>query len=410
MIGTLFESNNKARLFAERDAANRSLSYAEAARWLLHLNSFDDIAAKQPTPKKTWCGKLSLIALTGNTLFETLMLNYCADHDAEKGASEHPLWEAQKMPEAFNCQIAVPDNRAALLTLRSRLLLLCRDGDCVSAYRLAGGDWFEEESIFDEQMTLWRGVQEKKDGPFLFRPKRYDTAKMIWQEFASIAVLAVAQDNSAAGYRAAGAVKWMQELLKLGVLDRNYHVRVCTAAVIYDYGQATSLPVIDCISDTLSFHAQLLEDVGKEWRADIIGEIGKAEKAASYVFYLYKELQFAAGRRDKDAKTVQSGEQDAKREYYARIDRIFRHWLDRLDPEADRKEYRRELETSLFRIAKAYGEELAGQISGGAVFGRVTEHGEVSAAKALNDFIGHIYKLFELANHGQTGGDLNEQI
>ena len=102
MIGTLFESNNKARLFSDRNQEGRALSYAEAARWLIHLSQFDDIAAKQPTPKKTWCGKLSMIALTGDSLFRTLMLNYRADYDANREKSELPAWETDRRQIVFN--------------------------------------------------------------------------------------------------------------------------------------------------------------------------------------------------------------------------------------------------------------------------------------------------------------------
>lgn len=85
MIGSLFESGNKPRLFSDRYNDGRLLSYSEAARWLLHINCFDDIAAKKPTPKRPWTGKLSLIDVKGENLFETLMLNYNATYDSDKG-------------------------------------------------------------------------------------------------------------------------------------------------------------------------------------------------------------------------------------------------------------------------------------------------------------------------------------
>lgn len=54
MIGSLFESANKPRLFSDRNNDGRLLSYSEAVRWLLHIICFDDTAAKQPVPKKSW--------------------------------------------------------------------------------------------------------------------------------------------------------------------------------------------------------------------------------------------------------------------------------------------------------------------------------------------------------------------
>ena len=397
MIGTLFESNNKARLFSDRSKSDRNLCFAEAARWLLHLNQFDDIASKQPTPKKTWCGKLSLIALIGNSLFQTLMLNYRSDYDARREKAEMPAWETDRRQVQFNQQIAVPDNQAALLTVQSRNLLLCAENGTVTAYKLAGGDWFEEDAVFDEQMTLWNGFQDKNAPHPVFKPKRYDTAKLIWQEFASISALSVTQKDTEHCIRPAGIVEWLYELLKYRFIPEDYSVKISTAAVIYDYKQATSLPVLDAVSDSLTFHAKLMEDIGAEWRRRIIEEIGKCEKAAGYVYRLYKNLQQASGRRDKDGKESQSGEQDARREYYARIDRHFRLWLASLEPEANRDLYTGQLEAELCRIAVSYGKELAGQIGAHAFFCC----GDMSVPKAMDIFEASVRKLFPAEKNNQ---------
>lgn len=398
MIGTLFESNNKARLFSDRNQNGRYLTYGESARWLLHLNQFDDIAAKQPTPKRTWCGKLSLIALIGDNLFQTLMLNYRADYDANKGKQEHPAWETDRQKAVFNQEIAVPDNQAALLTLQSRNLYLCAENGSVSAYKLAGGDWFVLDDVPDEQMTLWSGFQDKKAPHPEFKPKRYDSSKQIWQEFSGISALSVQQRDAQHFERPAGIVEWLNELLKYGLVDRDYRVNLCTAAIIYDFKQATSLPVIDAVSDTLTFHAGLLEDISAQWRRAIIAEIGKIDKAAAYVYLLYKKLQTAGGRRDKDQKESQSGEQDAKQDFYAKVDRDFRRWLAMLEPDSDRDAYIEQLEYTLRRITVSYGRELVGQIGPQAIF----VNKEMSAASALNWFEGSVNQLFSAAKNHQS--------
>lgn len=396
MIGTLFESNNKARLFSDRNQEGRTLSYAEAARWLIHLSQFDDIAAKQPTPKKTWCGRLSMIALTGENLFRTLMLNFRADYDFSREKSELPAWETDRRQIAFNQQIAAPDNQAALLTVQSRNLLLCEENGTVSAYKLAGGDWFEEEAVFDEQMTLWSGYQDKKAPHPEFKPKRYDTSKLIWQEFSGISALSVVQKDAGHFVRPAGVIEWLHELLQYRFVSEDDTVKICTAAVIYDL-VAIDKHAIDAVSDTLTFHAKLLEDVGADWRRTIIEEIGKCEKAADDVYRLFQNLQQASGRRDKDTKESKSGEQDAKQEYYARIDRQFRLWLAELNPDADREEYARKLEYILRRTAISLGRELAGQIGAQAIFGSSV----MSSAQALNRFEGAVNKLFAAAKNNQ---------
>ena len=78
----------------------------------------------------------------------------------------------------------------------------------------------------------------------------------------------------------------------------------------------TCLPVIDSISDELSFHSDLLMKVGEAWRYRIGNEIGKCDKAAYAVNVLSLNLQRAAGASGDKL----SGE-DAKTQFYSMIDK-----------------------------------------------------------------------------------------
>ena len=398
MIGTLFESSNKNRIFSERCEDGRLLSYAEAARWLLHLNCFDDIAAKKPTPKRPWVGRLGLIALKGKTLAETILLNYAEKYDVSKPVpvyEQSPSWEQDNNISEFNRIISIPDNQAALLSLMSRRIWLCRDKGGVSGYNLSGGDYFEDDEVFDEQMTLWRGYQEKKDSPYKYKPKLYDQSKQIWREFGSIVALG---KESSEQSRCAGIISRVRELRSRGMLEHSYMVKIITTAVIYDYKQATSLPVIDVISDSLTFHSQLLEELGANWRNRINIEITKCDDAAKSVWLLYKELQYASGRKDKDGKTELSGEIDAKVQFYEMIDRPFRMWLADIDPESDPEDGAVLLENELYRISLRLGEEYVSQSGAETIFGR----GTCSSAKSLNKYISSISKIFNMR------GEINE--
>lgn len=406
MIGTLFESANKARLFSARTEQGRKLSYPEAVRWLLHSNCFDDIAAKNPTPKKTWCGKLGLIALKGKNLFETIMLNYRADADSNNDISiQLPSWEQNHTVAEFNKLIPVPNNQAALLSLMSRRIYLCRENDAVVGYYTSGGDYFEDEEVFSEQMTLWKGYQEKKETLVKFKPKLYDTSKKAWQEFGSIAALPDEdkKTDTKHKYRKSGIIEWFCYLRNQKILDENYFVKVNIASVIYDYGQATSLPVIDNVSDHLLFHSELLSEAGAAWRSCILEEIAKCDETANSIYILYKNLQKANGRKDKDNKTSLSGELDAKMQFYDRIDRPFRLWLAELKPDIyDIQEYASELERKLLKITLDFGNELASQSGNNAIFGHYNKENKASSALELNRFEFIIRKKFNLAGENNA--------
>lgn len=392
MIGTLFESNNKPRLFAERFGEGRSLSYGEAARWLLHIICFDDIAAKKPTPKKTWTAQLGLIAVKGENLFETLMLNYNADVDLRNEAYiSKPSWERAK-PFGVNEQIPVPDNQAELLSLVYRNVYLCRKDNTVSEYYLTGGCWFEETEVFSEQMTIWKGDREGKKGPYKFKPMKFSSSRMLWQEFGSIAVLAADEDNPDSGKRRAGILQWIDYLLEKDILGRDFWLRISAAAVIYDWGKTNCLPVIDSISDTLTFHSQFLLEAGAEWRAHINEEIDKCEEAAKKVDKLSVYLQKASGASGDGVK----GDK-AKGQYYSVIDRPLRMWLAGINPlNDDIEDTCAKFENQMRKITLNFGDKLAAQTGDGAVFGRQLD-GVSSSAEAVNKFNGQINKIFILA-------------
>ena len=76
--GEISESGNKVRLFSSYFGEEKTaLSYAQAARWLLYLNAFDDTSAKPtkegkeksggklPSPGAGWLGKLGIVFTRG---------------------------------------------------------------------------------------------------------------------------------------------------------------------------------------------------------------------------------------------------------------------------------------------------------------------------------------------------------
>ena len=133
----------------------------------LYVNAYDDTSAKPkgkglPSPGVGWPGKLGLIAAVGDNLFQTLMLNLTLLKNGRSlwEGEDKPIWEREPSKKERQ-EIAVPDNLAELLTLQSRRLLLKRDHNKVVGYYLLGGDFFDKNLAYAEQMTVWREVKEK---------------------------------------------------------------------------------------------------------------------------------------------------------------------------------------------------------------------------------------------------------
>lgn len=392
--GELSESGNKIRLFPQRAGDGKGiLSYSEAARWLVYINSFDDTSSKPkkkglPSPGVGWLGKLGLIIALGDNLFETLVLNLVLLRDGgnELWGEEEPIWEKEKVKTDERTEITIPNNPSALLSLQSRRIHLIRNDELVVGYALLGGDFFPRENAFVEQMTVWRVAKEKKTGPPEYLPKRHDPSKQLWRDFSAL----VGQDMAK---HSPGVVAWLARLKEEKLIPRT-HFRFQTAAV--KYGDKDFF-VDDVFGDSLSFNANLLTKLGASWVDRIIDLIGKTEELVNQVGYLARNLVKAAGDADGN------GERNAAKEQaYFRIDEPFRLWLEGIDPEQDSMndsciQWLEQAKEIILNLGKELVRQSGPQsITGRYVIERVKGN-EVellyTAAKAYNQFRNRIARL-----------------
>ena len=189
--GEVSESSNKVRMFAVRGGESKSqLTYAEAARWLLFINGFDDASAKTkvkglPSLTVGWIGRLGIVEAIGHNLFETLMLNLVFERMGDKWTDNRPVWEREPKGDE-RTEIPLPNNPAELLTLQSRRILLIRKKRMVVGYYLLGGDFFSKVNAFAETMTAWSPIPNKGSGESEFQPKCHDPKKQMWREFGNL--------------------------------------------------------------------------------------------------------------------------------------------------------------------------------------------------------------------------------
>ena len=324
--GEMIEGKNKPRLFPlYAGQSKEQLSYSQAARWLLSVNSFDDTSLKPkeknlPSISVGWLGTLGFIQAQGENLYETLMLNLTLLQDGRECWSENkPCWELEDPHSGERTEICRPDNPAQLLTLQSRRLLLHRTGKIVDKAFALGGDFFPKENAFVEQMSVWRTAPIKKNEPVVFVPCRHDPAKQFWREFPAV----FCQDS---GHRP-GVVCWIEKLQekRLKLLDPRRKVHFRTVGVQY----GTQNHIDDIFSDSLTFQAGLLDELSKQWTVRINQEIHRCEETAALVGHLAQDLATAAGDRNENAGG------SARAQFYFAVDQPFRQWLQAIDPEQD---------------------------------------------------------------------------
>ena len=397
--GEISESSNKVRFFSMYSENEKSsLTYPQATRWLLYLNAYDDTSSKPtkegkakaggslPSPGVGWLGKLGLIYITGNNLFETLMLNLIMVNEDIVQKSQNPLWEQEKVSDAERTEIALPSDLAALYTLQSRRIFLIRKDNKVASYKLLGGDFFEKENAFFEPMTVWN--LPKKNGS-AFTPKRHDSSKQMWREFSVL--------FGEKGGKQAGVLRWFKNFLQgKNLIPRSYLLKTSITAV--EYGDKDFF-VKNVYSDSLTMHAELLSDLGADWRAKIETEIDRCGKLANIIAFLAQNLYVASGgsnsKKDKHYMEIPNV---VKSQLYYRFDMPFRKWMRSVDPESvdEKQKYDKQSEwqDTARRITEMYAQELVSETAETAITGH--KEGDIlySSPKAMIIFKSQIKKIY----------------
>ena len=389
--GEVSESSNKKRFFSIYSGEEKmTLTYPQAARWLLYLNAYDDTSSKPtkegkakaggklPSPGIGWLGKLGLIYLKGNNLFETLMLNLVMINNDIVQSDQRPLWEQESISSAERTEIPIPNDLAKLYTLQSRRIILNRKDDKVVGYKLLGGDFFEKENAFFEPMTVWNSPKKDTDD---FTPKRHDPSKQMWREFS------VLYDESK--NRCAGVIRWYKNYLYgSGLIPRSYHMNTVVTAV--EYGDKDFF-VKNVFFDSLSMHSALLSDLGADWRDAIENEIAKCNELSGAIAALAQRLYVASGgsnsKKDKHYTEIPDA---VKSQLYFRLDLPFREWLRNIDPECDdekaKYEKQKKWQNTAKSIAYSYAKELVAETAETAIVGHMIDKNLYSAPQAMNKF------------------------
>lgn len=375
--GAVSESGNKIRLFCGCTGVQKSeLSYSEAARWLLYVNNYDDTSSKPkgknlPSPGAGWLGKLGLITIRGNNLFETLVYNLILlNHRrnfSEAWGPECPAWEPDVPNNEERAEIPMPDNLSELYTLQSRRLWLNRDdNEKVIGYNLLGGDFFEKVDAFIEPMTVWSKVKGNERAGEKFQPRRHDSSVQMWREF-SYAF------ETAGGSHIPGVVLWTKYIKQMLPESRKL-ISFSIASV--QYGDKDFF-VNDVFSDSLTFHTDLLTEIGEHWRAKITEEIKKCDESAAALRFLAKDIELAAGSSE-DTVLKRAVVERAREQYYYEIDLPFRNWLEGIDPNWEivseqEEQALREWHETAKRIALRIGQELVESAGTAAIVGRAVK-------------------------------------
>ncbi|MFG2312969.1 type I-E CRISPR-associated protein Cse1/CasA [Streptomyces sp. NPDC048566] len=355
---------NGEAFFTARMPSVERLSFAEAARWVVHAHAFDTSGIKTGTvgdsrvkggkvyPLGTgWAGALGGVFAEGDTLRETLLLNLIAfdTDDLDRDAEDRPAWRREPCgPDSTPRPASGPVD---LYTWQSRRVRLHYDSDGVHGVVLGYGDPLAARNMQRrEPMTPWRRseAQEKKLGTSpVYLPREHDPARSAWRGLEALVAdrTQMSQSQQAAAYLRPRVLDWIARLVSEGYLERNYLVRARTVGAVYGTQQSV---IDDIVDDRLAMPVVLLHRRERTHARQAVAAAGDADRAVRAVGDLAADLARAAGAdADGPQKTACAGGFDL-------LEEPFRRWLaslaDTADPFAQREMWQHQVWRLLTRL------------------------------------------------------------
>lgn len=389
------------------------VDYAEAARWVVHVQAFDPSGIKSGAvgddrvkggkgyPIGTgWAGGLGGVLIEGRSLFETLLLNLVlldGDGYSTSGPDDHPVWERQPQgPQVEDRQGAGPAGPADLFTWQCRRMRLVHDGSGVTGVLIANGDRLTPQNKHVvEPMSVWRRSQpqEKKLGVSLvYMPRTHQPDRSVWRGLAGLLPQQYTPDSgSAPESLPPGVMTWIRQLRGEDALDPSLPLR--TRVIGMAYGSNNSV-VDEVVDDAVVLRTAVVAE--QSLRAAAIRAVEESDQAVSALANLAANLAIAAGGDAEPART------NARELGYSSLDSAYHRWVLGLDSnvqvDGHRTAWQRELSSRIGRL----GEGLARDAGAPAWVGREHQGRRVDSGIAEAWFSAALRKALPMAFPART--------
>lgn len=380
--------------FSMREPGVDRLSYAEAARWLVHAHAYDTSGIKsamlgddtRPKNGKVYplgvgsLGGLGGVFAEGDTLRETLLLNLIALEEAYGGETrtedeERPAWRRPPTGPAPQPDAASrPRSLRDLYTWQTRRIRLHAEDGAVTGVVLGYGDPLALPDPHTlEPMTAfrrsWTREKTERRKP-VYVPVRHDPSRSAWRGLASLLpAKSHAGEKSKKGEPAAlrppGVAEWFAKLTTMGeVFPPKKLIRLRLIGTVYGTQQAVVDEIVD---DSLVLPVITLHEANPEYGAAAVDAADEAEQAVRALGQLAANLARAAGT---DHESPDNSARDAA---FGALDGPYRAWLSMLPDFPDLEDARHEWRTTVRYHLLQHARELLESASPAADEGRVVE-------------------------------------
>ncbi|MBD0741908.1 type I-E CRISPR-associated protein Cse1/CasA [Streptomyces sp. CBMA152] len=374
--------------FTMRARGAERISFAEAARWVVHTQTYDTSgiktgvvgdsqakAGKAYPQGVAWAGSVGGVLAEGMTLRETLLLNLIATSSGLAAASseDRPAWRRKPAAPGAAPDVAQrPHGLRDLYTWQSRRLLLHADADGVHGVVLTYGDPLAPHNMHThEPMSAWRRseAQEKKLArPLVYMPQEHDPSRAAWRGLEALITPqshgAVSRGDPSPKLRP-GIVAWLAQLVNERVLPKGMMVRVRTYGAVY----GTQQSVIDeIIEDGLAMAVVVLSESDRRLGQVAVDAAADAEEAVTVLGHLAADLAQARGSTPDAAKAT------VRDRGFGVLDGPYRSWLAAIREGDTPHELRTTWQHTVRREITVIATELISTAGEAAWHGRVIDH------------------------------------
>ncbi|MDY5786514.1 type I-E CRISPR-associated protein Cse1/CasA [Corynebacterium sp.] len=363
--------------FTMRTAEGRkSLSFAEAARWLIHTQAYDYSGIKpgavgDPRAKGNkgypigtgWTGMTGGTVVQGSTLRETLVLNSTQAVLSAQGSEDLPVWE-RPADTAAPRSSETPRGAVDLATWQSRRIRLFHNDSSVTGVLVTNGDRIPDagKNIFDDPMTPYRySPNQTKKGVLAYYPLPYATDRTMWRALDALIVEegdAGFTEKTRAPIRPA-TLSHLAQLASEGIIDGVLDVSL----VSMGYGpQSSSVATTTKAEIGLPLAILRSEKLNAELRLDVRNAAQATAQAATSLGWFAGQLHVAAGGDYEFGR-------DAADRLYTQLEPEFIAWIRGIGT-GDADEYATTWQLTVHRRVFQLADELVRGAGPKALIGR----------------------------------------
>ena len=388
-----------------------SISWAEAARWLMHVHAFDPsgirtgaVGNPQASGGRSypigpgWTGQIGVVTVDGENLERTLLLNtvVCEEtdglHDVDPEA-DLPPWERESDSPEGSLSLE-PTGPVSCYTWQTRRILLHGDDARVTGLFLGNGDKATPQNRYlVEPMTAWRysEPQTKKFKATVYMPRKLPTDRAFWRGLSTLVAqlspsIAVKGAGEVTRYRSPGTVTFYQALMLRRIVPTSGLIPLHAVGMEYGTHEAS---VSELVDDALTLPAGLLDRNSTRLVGVVHDAMEETEGVAAALRNLAANLDKARGG---SPDTATAARDHAGAAFYQVIDERFPRWLASLDG-ADPAEARDQWRLLLRNEARRQQEALASAVPDSAFAGRGEGKGRVDVGRALVYFRSSLNKV-----------------